>query len=305
MGILNITPDSFYDGDSKLTKKTLLSKIQKLTESDIIDIGCESSRPGADPISIDKEIKRLDKVIPFMNYFNNIKKVFRFFPTWELLPYENLSPLTEISGERLEILNLLQRNENLLTVVPVEAIMQCVIPRAELDKLTFHVTKGETFEREYLETCLYENGYARIPLVENRGEYSVRGDIVDIFPPTSVNPIRIEFFDDIVDSIREFDIGSQVSLKDIKKVEILPLKEVSPTAGQKEAGLEKISQLAKEQSADPARLKELIDKIQHLGNFAGMEHLAPFFYPQRETLFDYLSKDSVFVFDEEDHVRRT
>ena len=73
MGILNITPDSFYDGDSKLTKKTLLSKIQNLTESDIIDIGCESSRPGANSISIDKEIKRLDKVISFMDYFNDIK----------------------------------------------------------------------------------------------------------------------------------------------------------------------------------------------------------------------------------------
>ena len=64
--------------------------------------------------------------LKYFYYFYNIKKVFRFFPTWELLPYENLSPIAEISGERLEILNLLQRNEAPFLVVPIEAIMQCL-----------------------------------------------------------------------------------------------------------------------------------------------------------------------------------
>ena len=83
-------------------------------------------------------------------------------------------------GERLEILNLIQRNEVPLLVVPVEAIMQCVMPRRELSSQTFTIMKGETFEREFLETCLFDNGFARIPMVENRGEFRVRGDIIDI-----------------------------------------------------------------------------------------------------------------------------
>ena len=239
----------------------------------------------------------------YFYHFNNIKKIPRFFPTWEILPYENLSPLAEISGERLEILNLLQQKEIPFLVVPVEALMQCVIPRTELRNQTFPVVKGEALEREFLETCLFDNGYSRIPMVENRGEFSVRGDIVDVFPPSSVNPLRFHFFDDMVESIREFDIGSQVSVKEIKSVEILPVREVSPTPGQRDLGLEKISHLAEEQGTDLAGLNELVDKIQHLGNFVGMEHLAPFFYSQRESLFDYFSKDTVFVFDEEEDVR--
>jgi len=73
MGILNITPDSFYDGEKKLTEQTLLSKILEIKKSDIIDIGCESSRPGANPITVDEEIKRFDKIIPFLDHFDNIK----------------------------------------------------------------------------------------------------------------------------------------------------------------------------------------------------------------------------------------
>ncbi len=239
----------------------------------------------------------------YFYHFNNIKNVPRFLPTWEILPYENLSPLAEISGERLEILNRLQRGKIPFLVVPVEALMQCVIPRAELDNQTFPIAKKDSLDREFLEACLFDNGYTRIPMVENRGEFSVRGDIVDVFPTASTNPLRFEFFDDIVESIREFDIGSQVSVKEIKEIEILPVREVSPTPGQKDAGLEKISKLAEKQGADPAGLNELLDKIQHLGNFVGMEHLAPFFYPRRETLFDYFSKDTVIVFDEEEDVR--
>ena len=87
--------------------------------------------------------EKLISDLKYFYHFNNIKQIFRFFPTWELLPYENLSPLSEISGERLEILHLLQRNETLLIVVPVEAIMQCVIPRIELSKRTFFFTKGK------------------------------------------------------------------------------------------------------------------------------------------------------------------
>jgi dihydropteroate synthase len=73
MGILNMTPDSFYDGEKKLTEKKLLSKIQEIKKSDIIDIGCESSRPGANPISVVEEIKRFDKILPFLDHFDNIK----------------------------------------------------------------------------------------------------------------------------------------------------------------------------------------------------------------------------------------
>ena len=243
-----------------------------------------------------------EKLIGDIKYFCNFEKVrknIRYFPPWGILPYENISPSSEIMGERLEILHQLQSNEISLLVVPVEVTMQCVLPRQELRDQTFSFISGENIDREFLETCLIDNGFIRMPMVENRGHFSVRGDIVDLYPPASTNPVRIEFFDNTIETIREFDINSQISLKNIKKFSIFPVKEVSPTRVQKEVGLERISQYAYEHSADESSLKELIDKIKHLDTFIGLEHLAPFFYGHRETLFEYISKDSIVVLDEE------
>ena len=247
-----------------------------------------------------------EKLIGDLRYFckfNNVKKNIRFFPSWEILPYENISPSSELMGERLEILHLLQSNEISLLVAPVDAILQCVVPRKELSDHTFVLGIGDTLEREFLETCLLDNGFDRLPMVENRGHFSVRGDIVDVYPPASMNPVRVEFFDNTIESIREFDINTQVSLNKIDKLEILPVRELSPTAVQKENGLNKITQYAEEHDVGQHGLKELIDKIKHLDNFFGLEHLAPFFYTRRETFFEYLSGEALIILDEEDDIK--
>ena len=246
-----------------------------------------------------------EKLIGDLKYFfkfYSLDNNLRFYPSWDILPYESLSPSLGIMGERLEVLNLVKSNKISLLVVPVDAFMQCVIPQIDLSDQVFSFAKGESLEREYLETCLFDNGFVRVPMVQNRGEVSIRGDIVDVYPPASNNPIRIEFYDNTIESLREFDVNSQVSLNVIDRVEILPVREVSPNEIQKGNGLDEIAILAKEHNVDPARLKELNDKIHHLKNFPGMEILAPFFYSCRETLFDYLSKETLIVLDDEGEI---
>jgi transcription-repair coupling factor (superfamily II helicase) len=137
-----------------------------------------------------------EKLLGDLRYFfnfNRVQKKIRFFPSWEVSPYENISPSAVIMGERLEVLHLLQRSKISLLIVPVDAVLQCVVPRKELSDQTFYLVTGGELEREFLETCLLENGFVRFPMVENRGHFSVRGDIVDIYPPASTNPVRIEF----------------------------------------------------------------------------------------------------------------
>ena len=244
-----------------------------------------------------------EKLIGDLRYFfkfYSLDNNLRFYPSWDILPYENLSPSLEIMGERLEVLNLIKSNQISLLVVPVDAFMQGVIPRMDLSNQTFFFSKGEALEREYLETCLLDNGFARVSMVENRGDFSIRGDIVDVYPPASNNPIRIEFYDNTIESLREFDVNSQISLNVIDRVEILPVREVSPNEFQKVNVLGEIARLAKKQNADSARLKELNEKIHQLGNFSGMENLAPFFYSCRETLFDYFSEDTLIVLDDDE-----
>ena len=244
----------------------------------------------------------LDDLKYFFHY-EKIKRPLHFFPAWELLPYEQLSPLNEISGERLDILNRLRTGEPLVLVVPLEAGLQRVMPRAVLEKLVFPVSCKMNLERELLEACLSDNGFTRSPLVENRGEFSARGDIVDFFQPGRMNPIRIEFFGDEVESIREFDVLSQVSTSELEGVNILPVRELCLNEVEKKQGIEAINNFAGKNESDRLALKELLEKIQHLGVFSGMEYLAPFFYNTRESLFDYLHRDSLIVLADEDQLQ--
>lgn len=250
-----------------------------------------------------RDQNRGEVLLDDLKYFFRLDKIKRspcFFPAWELLPYEPLSPLNEISGERLDILNRLRTGEPLILVVPLEAGLQRVMPRSVLEKLVFPVDCKMSLEREFLEACLSDNGFVRSPLVENRGEFSVRGDIVDFFQPGRMNPVRIEFFGDEVESIREFDVLSQVSINELKSVNILPVRELCLNDAEKKQGVEAINNFARKNESDRLALKELLEKIQHLGVFSGMEYLAPFFYSTGETLFDYLHRDSLIVFEEED-----
>ncbi|SVE61123.1 uncharacterized protein METZ01_LOCUS513977, partial [marine metagenome] len=200
-----------------------IEEIEKYIDQDSLKINVEGLRDASRALflvrlvqSVSKPIVVItpnqntgEKLVADIGYFckfKNIRKNFRFFPARGILPYENISPSSETMGERLEVLHQFQRNEISLLVVPVESIMQCVVPRQELSNHIFSLKNGENFEREFLETCLLDNGFVRMPMVENRGHFSVRGDIVDVYPPVSINPLRIEFFDNTIESIREFDV---------------------------------------------------------------------------------------------------
>jgi transcription-repair coupling factor (superfamily II helicase) len=296
-----------------------LDQVQKWTEESGHPVAIEGLRGSSRAFFLSKLIKLKNRpVIIFttdqtqgeilqddLKYFFQYEKIKRplyFFPAWELLPYEQLSPLNEISGERLDILNRLRNGEPLILIVPIEAGLQRVMPRVVLEKLVFPVSRKLNLEREFLEACLSDNGFTRSPLVENRGEFSARGDIVDLFQPGSMNPIRIEFFGDEVESIREFDVLSQVSTNELDSVNILPVRELCLNEVEIKRGVEAINYFAENNLSDRLAVKELLEKIQHLGVFSGMEYLAPFFNPTQESLFDYLDRDSLVVLTDEDQL---
>lgn len=240
--------------------------------------------------------------LKYFFHHEKIRHLPQFFPTWEILPYEHLSPMTEVSGERLFVLDQLMHGNCPFLVVPVEAVMQCVVPKSILEKRVFPLKKGDSLEREFLEVCLADNGYARVHMVESRGEFSVRGDIVDLFQSASANPIRVEFFGDQVESLREFDINSQVSVEEVGEIKILPVREVTLTHEEIERGLNNIQAFARENDCDRGQLKEVMDRIENLGGFSGIERLSSFFYSEKENLFDYFSEETLIIVDEVDVV---
>ena len=142
-----------------------------------------------------------------------------YFPGWETLPHERLSPRSDTVGQRLAVLRRLSHpapsgepNGPLTVVVaPVRSLLQPIVAGlGDLEPVTLQV--GQACELDDLLARLVEIGYSRADLVGSRGEIAVRGGIVDVFPPTEEHPLRIEFFGDTIEEIRYFKVADQRSI---------------------------------------------------------------------------------------------
>jgi transcription-repair coupling factor (superfamily II helicase) len=141
----------------------------------------------------------------------------------------------ERAGRRAGAVQGLSRGESTSLITSGEAVEEEVWPPGELTERVFRLKKGEEDEREKVERGLIGLGYERAPLVAESGQYSLRGFILDVFPSTSSAPLRVEFFGDEIESIREFDVETQRSVEEKAGVEVLPARE--PEAGVKPAVL--------------------------------------------------------------------
>ena len=148
------------------------------------------------------------------------------FPSWELLLHEGLMPSPDLMGLRLKILHmLLDPKESVILLIPLDALLQRVLPQSTLVDMHFQLNLGDTISIEHLTKTLTELGYERTKLTQDKGQFSVRGGIVDIFEITAKEPARIEFFDDDIDDIRLFNPLSQKSDQKIQTMNILPARE--------------------------------------------------------------------------------
>ena len=149
-----------------------------------------------------------------------------FFPSWEVLPSENRLPSVDVIGERLGVvLRLLAGAEGRCIVTQVESVLQKTFSAANLRKRLRVLECGKEADPVELMDWLEKQGYDAVAKVAQRGEFAVRGGIVDIFPLSTDFPVRVEFFGDDVESIREFDPNTQLSLEEKERVEIPPAGE--------------------------------------------------------------------------------
>ncbi len=223
------------------------------------------------------------------------------FPAWEILPYEAISPAAEIVAQRINTLHRLLYGEKLIVVTTIAAVMQRLIPKAALDQITDLVGVGETISRDQLMRSLIEGGYVLVDMVEGRGEYSFRGGILDFFGPANKYPVRVEFFGDEIESIRYFDYETQRSLEFIAEAFILPSREALLTA-------DTISRLKKQletSKAAPSReYQALLQQLSLSKPFSGLENYLGYLYPEPDSLFDYLARDTLLVLDEYTYLKQ-
>ncbi|MFV1983906.1 MAG: transcription-repair coupling factor [Thiohalomonadales bacterium] len=208
------------------------------------------------------------------------------FPDWETLPYDIFSPHQDIISERLRTLYQLQDLESGIIIVPVQTLMHKVLPKDYINKNSLIINIGQDLNLEKFRLNLEESGYNCVSTVMEHGEFTVRGNILDIYPMGSNTPIRIELFDTEIDSIRIFDPETQRSTKKINDFHLLPAKEFPLDKD----GISDFRQRYREKfEGDPTQ--SLIYKEISQGNSpAGVEYYIPLFFEKTETLFDYFSK---------------
>jgi transcription-repair coupling factor (superfamily II helicase) len=147
-------------------------------------------------------------------------------PPWDTLPFEQVSPQIETSARRIAVLSLLWGATPAVVIASADSLIQRVLPPALLKVMSFTVTVGDTINRTILLERIDLAGFRRVSLVEEVGDYAVRGGVIDIFPATTTQPVRIECVGDGIDQVRTFDLDSQRSVGSLNKVEILPVREL-------------------------------------------------------------------------------
>ncbi|WP_374194996.1 transcription-repair coupling factor [Amycolatopsis sp. 195334CR] len=195
------------------------------------------------------------------------------FPSWETLPHERLSPRADTVGRRLEVLHRLNGPDQGGLRVVVATVRSLIQPMAPgLGTLApVELTVGEEQEFEGVLARLVELAYTRVDMVEKRGEFAVRGGILDVFPPTAEHPHRVEFWGDEVSEIRAFAVSDQRSLPgEIAAVVAPPCRELLLTPEVKARAAE----LAQTHAAD-AQLAEMLTKLADGIPCEGMEALIP------------------------------
>ncbi|MEA2486527.1 MAG: hypothetical protein QOF16_181, partial [Actinomycetota bacterium] len=146
------------------------------------------------------------------------------FPGWEVLPGEPLSPSVETMGRRLDVLSRLRRGESLVVVATAQGITQLVAPPRDTDIV--ELRSGSSIDLDDVSARLVSGGYERNYIVERRGEFAIRGGILDVFPPAAERPVRAELWGDEISSLRQFALASQRSLEELDVVEIAPCREL-------------------------------------------------------------------------------
>ena len=212
------------------------------------------------------------------------------FPAWETLPHEKLSPKSDTVTKRIKLLHSLKKKPPKIIITSIRGLIQPISQNA-VSTPTINLKPRFEISLEELLRNLVHFGFSRTDLVERRGDFAVRGGIVDVFPPDQEHPIRIDFFGDEVDDLSFFTVSDQRSFEKIKEIEIFPVRELLID--------EKVKSQAQYLANEWPQLSEMATKIADGIYVEGMESLIGALKSDLTSLIDLLpSKYKVIVVDE-------
>lgn len=233
-----------------------------------------------------------------------------YLPTKELVFYNIDTISGDLRWERLKVIREILKDKKNVLITCVDALASVYTPVELFKENIYKFSVGDIIDTKVLSEKLVQCGYERTLTVENKGQFSIRGGIIDIFPPVTDMPYRIELFDDEIDSIRTFSADTQRSVDKCYSIEVFPAKEIILYKENLEEGYEAIKAdlnnvvcnfKKKKKSEETERINNIIksnlESLKERWGFETIDSYLPYFYKDTSTFFDYL-KDSFIIMDD-------
>ena len=230
-----------------------------------------------------------------------------YLPSREIVFYNIDAISGDLRWARLKVIKEMLRSNKKIIITSIDAFAATYTPKELFKSHILKIKIGDELNLKEVSQKLIEAGFERLETVEGKGEFSLRGGILDVFPPNATNPYRVELFGDEVDSIRTFNVESQRSIEKIKKAEIFPAKEIILDKETINFAVDKMRKELndfEEKVSDnevKSRLRSIIESniesLKENWSFETIDSYLPFFFEKPATLFDYL-KNYTFIIDD-------
>ncbi|HEY2365671.1 MAG TPA: transcription-repair coupling factor, partial [Polyangiaceae bacterium] len=222
----------------------------------------------------------------------------------ETSPYAQVNPDRRAAMARMATLSRLASTSGADTsrvlVTTATGLARKVVPRSIVRAHTHRIVAEDGLDRDWLIARLAETGYIRVPLVEDPGSFAVRGALLDVWPPNTSEPVRVELYGDLVVSIKPFDAMDQKTRKDSSLAEVLiaPVREAILSREHVARARDRITQLADAIDMPTLKARALVDDVTSGRAFFGADAYVPAFYDKMESLFAYVADDAVVMLDD-------
>lgn len=291
------------------------SKYQKLLEDiksktgDISVIGLTDSQKShmiyslaayskRNSIIVCNNVTQAKKVIQDLKFYSEIEII--YFPARDIVYYDLQAESREIENQRMYAIQKILTGETNIVVTTIDALLQKMMPKDTYSELNFKLSRSSKINLTELIVKLDKLGYVRSANVDGKGQFAVRGGIVDIFPIDSEVPYRIELFGDEIDGIRSFDILTQRSVGSVDEISMMYASEFLISSGELEVAIDKLKQFVDNKKINAELKKQINQDIQTLeeGSYEQIiDRYFEIFIPKYDSILDYL-KDYVIYFDE-------
>ncbi|HNP34615.1 MAG TPA: transcription-repair coupling factor [Woeseiaceae bacterium] len=235
--------------------------------------------------------RQADRLETEIRFFAGERFDILHFIEWETLPWDSFSPHQDIVSQRLETLAKLPLLNRGIIIASLPSLLQRLPPVDYVAARSMSLRQGQLLPREPFIDSLVSSGYYRVPQVREHGEFAVRGSLIDVFPMGSEQPIRIDFFDEEIESLRRFSPDTQLSGDVIESVSLLPAREVPLDAQDIKDFRSRYRERFEGQPGKSRVYREVSDGIAH----GGIEYYLPLFFNATTNLLDYVPDNCTVI----------